>query len=177
MRGFKRGVFEIALISVVLATYFLLLKPFLDTYIPSSFILFPQPIITLPDIFVIAALTLLTAFTLLIPSPEKIAANVLMNPQFTPQNIETPSLDFPVQKVEREIPETGLESLLAALIKANLQSVEILPEIELKHEGSYRLLGKTWDGKITLTIKPKEKESEEEEKQLVTEDEEDEKPF
>jgi len=51
--------------------------------------------------------------------------------------------------------------LLTEAVKQNIQRLDITPQITLTNKGEYKILGKTWSGEVSITIKPKEQKTEE----------------
>jgi len=51
--------------------------------------------------------------------------------------------------------QTTLDTLLADIIRRQINDLNIIPEIKLKNSGEYKVLGKTWQGEVTLFIEPK----------------------
>jgi hypothetical protein len=49
-----------------------------------------------------------------------------------------------------------LDSALAELILRAINSLDVVPEISLEHEGDFEVLGKKWKGKVAITIKKRE---------------------
>ena len=54
-----------------------------------------------------------------------------------------------------------LDMLLTEAVKQNIQRLDITPQITLTNKGEYKILGKTWSGEVSITIKPKEQKTEE----------------
>ncbi len=64
----------------------------------------------------------------------------------------------------------SIEGLLALLIKDEIRRgrIEVTPEIKLSRSGKYTVLGKKWEGNITLKIGPRETAKKSDEKAETT---------
>jgi len=113
----------------------------------------------------------------------------------SPKNVENPSWpeSIGIQQERREekafpdfpdlprVVSTGgkemkLEGLLMKVIEDGFKNFSLSSEVKLKSEGTYKLFGKTWEGKVVLTLKPQKPEEKEKQIEKRTE-EEIEKPF
>ena len=61
-------------------------------------------------------------------------------------------------KEHRRTERLKLDALLAELVSQNINSLNVATQIALTNKGEYRILGKTWNGEVSLTIKPKAEE-------------------
>jgi hypothetical protein len=78
-------------------------------------------------------------------------ANATKNPATASQNLEGSTA---TQK-----PKT-FDDILAEIIMRKISDLDVAPEITISNQGKYQLLGREWDGKVSLTIKRKEERRE-----------------
>jgi len=82
-------------------------------------------------------------------------ANATKNPATANQNLN-------VDSTVTQKPKT-FDEILAEIIMRKISDLDVAPEITISNQGKYQLLGREWDGKVSLTIKRKEERKEKEE--------------